>query len=52
MKNQIHPEFKGARRSRRDPATVAMKSKDMGRKGYGRRPLTSTSAPHSKTFGH
>jgi hypothetical protein len=52
MKNQTHPEFRGSRRSRKDPAALTMKSKGMLKKGHGKRPMTSTSAPHSKFFGH
>jgi hypothetical protein len=52
MKNQTHPEFRGSRRSRKDPLSGSMKSKEVLKKGHGKRPQTSTSAPHSKFFGH
>ena len=51
MKNQSHPQFKGSRRSRKDPATTSGKSKEMLKKGYGKRVLSGT-ATHPKFLGH
>jgi hypothetical protein len=50
MKNHTHPEFKGSRRSRKDPAVPA-KSKEMMKKGQGRRGLAGTGL-HTKFLGH
>jgi hypothetical protein len=52
MKNHTHPEFKGARRSRKDPMAPSAKSKEFMKKGQGKRGLTSASGTHSKFLGH
>ena len=51
MKNHTHPEFKGSRRSRKDPMGLPAKSKEMTKKGHGKRGLAST-ALQSKFLGH
>jgi hypothetical protein len=52
MKNHTHPEFKGSRRSRKDPMALTGKSKDLTRKGQGKRSLNSAAGSHSKALGH
>ena len=52
MKNHTHPEFKGSRRSRKDPMALPGKSRDLTRKGQGKRSLNSAAGSHSKALGH
>ena len=53
MKNHTHPDFKGARRNRKDPMALSSRSKEMTRKGRGKRASSpGGSAAHNKFFGH
>ena len=51
MKNHTHPEFKGSRRNRKDPMALPAKSKEMMKKGQGKRGLAGTGL-HTKFLGH